>query len=139
MKGWGTVDPIEVIWTLAALPGLVVWVVNLVSASRSLRAVRVIGIVNGRRMIARYSVRKCWVLVIISGVFVLIGVSAMLRPPNPGAPRWDWLSLLLTAGLLGAPALITLLGFDWRRVEASVLHSARRDTAGKTLYRRADQ
>lgn len=138
MKGWGTVDPIELVWTLAALPGLLVWIVNLVSASRSLRTVRLAGIVNGRRLIARYSVRKCWVLVIISGVFVLIGVSAMLRPPNPAAQHWDWLSLLLTAGLLGAPALITLLGFDWRRVEASVLAMARHPV-GKTLYRRADQ
>lgn len=139
MKGWGTVEPLELVWTLAALPGLIIWIVNLTSASRSLRAVRSAGIVNGRRRIAQYTVRKCWVLIIISAVFVLIGISALLRPPNPGVPDWDWLRVLLTVGLLGAPALITLLGFDWRRVEASVLHSARHNTTGKTLYRRADQ
>lgn len=139
MKGWGTADPLELIWTLAAFPGLVVWIGNLISAGQSRRAVRLAGISNGRWLIAQYSVRKCWVLITLSGVFVLIGISALLRPPNPGVPHWDWLSLLLTLGLLGAPALITLLGFDWRRVEAAVLNAARHDTADKTLYRRTDR
>lgn len=132
MRSWGTVDPVELVWTLAALPGLIVWGVNLVSASRSLHAVRRAGIVNGRRVIAWYSVRKCWVLIVVSGVFALIGIIALLRPPNEAVPHWDWLRVLLTVGLLTAPALIAFLGFDWRHAEAAVLHSARRRQSADT-------
>ena len=115
---------LEVIWTGAALPGLVVWAVNLRSARRSLRAVHLVGVVNGRLRVARYGVRQGLVMLYASGVFVLIGVNALLRPVNPAAPEWDALRVLLTIGLISAPALISYLGLDWRRVEVGVLQRA---------------
>ena len=118
---WGTVDLIEVIWTLAAVPGWASWALNLRSAYRSLRAVRGAGIVDGRRMVARYTVRKSWIMMNLSGVFILIGVISMLRPANPAVPQWDALRVVLTVALLGAPAMISYLGADWRRVETEML------------------
>lgn len=121
----GTVDPLELIWTVAALPGLVVWVVNLHSARRSARAVRQAGIRDARAAVARYAVRKSLVMIHLAGVFAMIGIVAMLRPPNPEVPAWDALRILLTVGLLSAPAAISFIGVDWRRVEYETLRSAR--------------
>jgi hypothetical protein len=122
---WGTVDWIEVVWTLAALPGLLLWLYNRALAKRSLRAIKAAGATNGRLIIARYSVLKANVLIFISAVFVLIGVISMLRPTNAAAAGWDWIRVALTAGLLGAPAAISFLGYRWRAVEAQVVALAR--------------
>lgn len=117
---WGTVEWFEVVWTAAALPGLWLWLANRVLAGRSLRAVRAMGATNGRLIIARYSVLKSNILIGISAVLALIGVVAMARPANPAATAWDWSRVVLTIGLLGAPAGISFLGYRWRIVEQQV-------------------
>ena len=127
---WGTIEWFEVVWTLAALPGLALWIANWVLAARSLRAVRAAGATNGRLIIARYSVMKSIILIGISAAFVLIGGVAMARPTNPAATAWDWSRVVLTIGLLGAPAGISFLGYRWRVVEQQVtkLYLRRLDT-----------
>ena len=127
-----SVSPLEVAWTLAAVPGLAVWLVNLRSAWRSLRAARHAGIGNGRLIVARYNVRKTLTMIYISAVFVLIGAVAMLRPPNPSVPPLDLLRILQTVGLLSAPALISYIGVSWRRVEYGVLRIAEHRNGGKS-------
>lgn len=122
---WGTIDWIEVVWTLATLPGLVLWISNRILAGRSLRAIKSVGATNGRLIIARYSVMKSNVLIGVQAVFLLIGAISMLRPANPTVASWDWLRVLLTAGLLGAPAAISFLGYRWRVVEQKVTALAR--------------
>lgn len=123
---WGTIQWFEVVWTVAALPGMALWVANRALAVRSLRAVRAAGVTNGRLIIARYSVMKADVLIGISSVFVLIGAISMLRPVNPVAAGLDPIRLVLTIGLLGAPAAISYLGYRWREVERQVTALARR-------------
>lgn len=118
---WGTVDLVEVVWTAAAIPGWISWAQNLRSAYRSLRAVRGAGITNGRRAVARYTVRKSWIMMNLSGVFILIGGISMLRPANPEVATWDIPRIVLTIALLAAPAMISYLGADWRRVETEML------------------
>ena len=122
---WGTVEWIEVVWTLAALPGLALWLVNRISAGRSLRAIKAVGTANGRRIIARYSVQKSNVFIGVSAAFVMIGAIAMIRPANPNVADWSWSRIVLTAGLLGAPAAISFLGWRWRAVEQQVTALAR--------------
>jgi hypothetical protein len=119
------VDPIEVVWTLAALPGLILWVANYLSAKKALRAVHLFGITDARLVIARYSVMKAGVMIGLSFVFVLIGVISMCRPANPDVPQWDWLRVILTGGLIGGPASISFLGWRWRRAEETILQMAR--------------
>lgn len=123
---WNTIEWFEVVWTLAALPGLVLWVVNRTSATRSLRAVKAAGIGNGRLIIARYSVQKANVLIGVSAAFAAIGVVAMIRPTNPAADTWDLTRSLLTVGLLGGPAGVSFIGYRWRVVERQVTELARR-------------
>lgn len=122
---WGSIQWFEVVWTVAALPGLGLWLANRALAVRSLRAVRAARVTNGRLIIARYSVMKADVLIGVSSVFVLIGVIAMLRPDNPAAASFDPLRLVLTIGLLGAPTAISYLGWRWREVEQQVTALAR--------------
>jgi hypothetical protein len=117
---WGTIEWFEVVWTAAAVPGLALWTVNRVLAGRSLRAVRAMGATNGRLIIARYSVMKSNVFIGVSSALVLVGVVAMARPGNPAATTWDWSRIMLTIGLLGAPAGISFLGYRWRAVERQV-------------------
>jgi hypothetical protein len=123
---WDTIQWFEVVWTAAAVPGLLLWIANRVLATRSLRAIKGMGTTNGRLIIARYSVMKCDVHIGVSAVFVLIGVVAMIRPMNPAAVEWDWSRVALTVGLLGAPAAISFLGYKWRAVEQQVMALARR-------------
>jgi hypothetical protein len=123
---WTTVDLVEVVWTLAAVPGLVLWLGNRVEAGRSLRAIRAVGAHNGRMIIARYSVQKANVLVGVSAVFVLIGIISMIRPANPATATWDWPRIVLTLGVLGAPAGISFIGYRWRTVERQVTALARK-------------
>lgn len=123
---WATVEWFEVVWTAAAVPGLALWLYNRRLAVRSLRAIKAAGATNGRLIIARYMVMKADVLIGVSAAFVAVGVVAMIRPTNPGAAAWDWGRIVLTLGLLGAPAGIAFLGYRWRAVEQQVT----------TLYRR---
>src|SRR5215207_3812066 len=121
-----TIEWFEVVWTAAAIPGLVLWLSNHRLAVRSLRAIRTTGATNGRLIIARYMVQKALVLIGVSAAFALVGVIAMTRPTNPAATAWDWARIALTLGLLGAPAGIAYLGYRWRGVEQQVTALYRR-------------
>jgi hypothetical protein len=121
-----TIEWFEVVWTAAALPGLALWLSNHRLAIRSLRAVRAASVTNGRLIIARYSVLKARVFIGVSAAFALVGVIAMTRPTNPAATHWDWGRVALTIGLLGAPAAIAFLGYQWRAVEQQVTALYRR-------------
>jgi hypothetical protein len=122
---WNTIEWFEVVWTCAALPGLALWIANRFLAVRSLRAIKNAGTTNGRLIIARYSVMKADVFIGVSTAFVLIGIVAMGRATNPSAVDWDWTRVVLTVGLLGAPAAISFLGYKWRDVERRVVALAR--------------
>lgn len=123
---WGTVEWFEVVWTAAAVPGLTLWLSNHRLAVRSLRAVKAAGFANGRLIVARYSVVKARVFIGVSAALALVGVVAMTRPTNPAVTTWDWSRIVLTLGLLGAPAGIAYLGYRWRAVERQVIALYRR-------------
>jgi hypothetical protein len=122
---WTTIQWFEVVWTAAALPGLGLWMANRLLAVRSLKAIKNAGTTNGRLIIAHYSVTKADVFIGVSVAFALIGVVSMSRPTNPAAVDWDWTRVVLTVGLLGAPAAIAFLGYKWRDVERRVVALAR--------------
>lgn len=121
---WGTADLVEVLWTLSALPGLVMWLVNLAAANRSRKAMVVLGYGNGRLLWARFGVLLTSVFSTVELVFVLIGVVAMLRsrPANMGG---DWTRPVLTVGLIGASALIAFVGWRWRVVDHELVERYR--------------
>lgn len=118
----GTADLTEIVWTLAAVPGLVLWLVNRVAAGRSRRAVRRLGVGNGRLVWARFSVLLTDVFVLIETVFVVVGISAMLRAPSPDSTTLS--RLIVSVGFAGVSCLITFVGYRWRVVEAEILAGA---------------
>lgn len=122
-----TISWYEVIWTLGAVPGLLLWLWNWKGAVSSLRAIRSISTGNGRLLWAQFSTLMTFVFVGIEAVFVMLGVIAMATPsPNrPTVTTW-----VLVTGLLGASCAITFLAYKWRAVDQQIIGAARaRDEA----------
>lgn len=124
MTPWATVSLLELLWTLAALPGLVLWSVNAWNASKSLRAIRSIGARNGRLTWAQFSLHMTVVFVVIDVVFVLIGGISMTRMANPSGSQLS--TQVIGAGLLLASVAISLLSYRWRVVDMILIGRARR-------------
>ena len=122
--GWGTADVVEVLWTVAALPGLIVWLVNRAAASRSLEAVRTLGFGNGRMVWAKFGVLLTTAFVAVESTFVLLGVISMLRS-RPAQMGGDWTRPALTVGLIGTSLLIAFVGYRWRAVDVYLVSAAR--------------
>lgn len=118
---FGTVDLIEVLWTLAALPGLVLWLTNRIIAGRSLRAVIRLRVSNGRMLWARFSVLLTNVFVGVEAVFVLVGGIALFRESTGN----DVIRFVLAFALIGASALITWVGWRWRVVDQELVKLGR--------------
>lgn len=124
MTPWATVSLLELLWTLAALPGLVLWSVNAWNASKSLRAIRSIGARNGRLTWAQFSLHMTVVFVVIDVVFVLIGGISMTRMANPSGSQLS--TQVIGAGLLLASVAISLLSYRWRVVDMILIGRAHR-------------
>ena len=118
-----TVEVAEVVWTAAAFPGLVMWLVNLRDAGRTRAAARLLPVPNGRLAWARFSVEFCRVLVFVEVTYVGLGVVGMTRPPNPAAQPLATLAIVL--GLIAASAAVSFLGWRWRAVDRQLIAMAR--------------
>lgn len=119
-----TVSVEELVWTAAALPGLLFWARNLVDASRGLRVAKVITPRNGRYLWARFSVELTSTFMGIETLFVVIGVLSMLRPPAMGAQAQG--RIVTVIGLIAASVVITVLAIRWKRVDDAIIAAARR-------------
>lgn len=117
-----TVQFTELLWTIVALPGLLLWLSNRQRARASLQAAKRLAIGNGRRAFARFSVRETTVWAFVEFVFVIIGVVSMTYESNPDSNTLS--SLVIVAGLIVASAMITALGVEWRRVDRELVRTA---------------
>jgi hypothetical protein len=129
-----TIDPIEVIWVLAAVPGLWLWARNAGETQRDLAAARSIAARDGRYLWASFSVLLTRTFVGIEALFVILGVVAMFReqPPDDPSPWFRW----VTAGLLvGASVLLSWLAYRWRSVNKMILAVARERVAERRIPR----
>lgn len=114
-----TLDYIEVIWMLVALPGLAVWVSNTVRARANVKAARTLTVVNGRLLAAVHLLRVAWVFVAIETFFVTIGATSMLRISDPDED--EPIRLFIAFAVIGISAAITWMGYERRRVETELL------------------
>ena len=114
-----TIQVLEVLWVLVAIPGLVRWTLNRRTSTKYVRALRSMGGGNGRMVVAKFAVRETTAFVTIESIFVLIGFLSMTSAPNPTALQYT--SLVVALGFIAASVYITLLGRDWSRVDALVL------------------
>ena len=117
-----TIQVTELLWTIVAIPGLLLWVSNRMRAGASLRATKRLDIGNGRRAFARFAVRETTVWAFVEAVFVAIGVVSMTYESNPDANTLS--SLVIVSGLILSSAMITALGMEWRRVDRELVRTA---------------
>lgn len=126
---FGTISIAEILWTICALPGLLVWLSNLNSARRDLRAVNRAGVIDGRYQWAKFSVLLTSVFSAIETLFLLLGLVGMLSPQTNNSTHLTPTGYVLTLGLLGSSALITLVGVRWRMVSNYILSVSRINAA----------
>lgn len=119
----GTASLIEMIWTLVALPGLVLWGVNTRSATLTIRAAKRSGISNGRMEWARFGRLLTACFLFVEFVFLAAGVIAMMRPSNPGSPQT--LNYAFAGIFILASIIVTFVGKEWRRVDRYLVAAAR--------------
>lgn len=81
---YGTIEDIEILWTLLAMGGLGLASVLLYSAYGDYRAVKRQGIRNGRRVLAVLAVQTETLRAVIQAIFLAIGVAAMFVPSPVG-------------------------------------------------------
>lgn len=118
-------NAIEVVWTVAALPGLVLWATNCASAAVTLRSCKAVpGTPAGSLLWARFSVQLTAVFVGIEAVFVILGVISMTRPNNPAATTLT--SYVIAGALILASVGISYLAYRWRAVDNQLVGAARR-------------
>lgn len=121
--GIGSATWLEIAWTLAAIPGFVLWAKSWFSARQSLKAVRNLKYSNGRLLWAKFSLQLTSVMLIIEFAFITIGVIAMSLQTNPSSnPTY---SLIISVVLISSSVFISLLAYRWREVEAQILEMAR--------------
>ena len=120
-----TIDLAEVVWTLAALPGLVMWLANRRDAGRMRAAARTLPRPNGRLAWAQFAVLFTNVMVGVELVYICLGAVGMIRPPNPAASERPLIGLVIVLGLIAASAAVSFLGWRWRAVDRQLVAMAR--------------
>lgn len=118
-----TVDITELLWTVCAIPGLWLWILNQRESARDVRAARTIIPRNGRYLWASFSVLLTRMFVGIEVLFVLLGIVAMFRP-SPMDPT-PVIRYVTVAGLILASAGITWLSYRWKQVNRDIVQAAR--------------
>lgn len=98
---------IEIIWTLVAFVGAAVGLFNVGEAVRDLRALGVLS--NGRRIIAKATIRREGIRLLVFVLYISVGVSAGLTPARPDAePSAVGIILVFTSVVLTLNGLLDL-------------------------------
>lgn len=119
-----SVQLIEVIWTIATVPGLIVWAFNLRAAWLSLRATQELHSDLSTRIYAGVGVRLSVAAISVESIFLLWGLFGMSQPST--TERITPMGLVITVGLVVIALVVAVLGFDIRRADAAVMDLARR-------------
>lgn len=127
--GYGTASWIEIVWTLAAIPGFVLWSRSFVSSVKSLRAIRATKASNGRLLWARFSYRLTALMVLVELAFMVVGVIALSRGANPDANVIS--ALVIAISFMTVSFVVTTLAYQWREVEKQILEIAKARFAEK--------
>lgn len=123
-QAYGTASWIEIIWTLAAIPGFILWLLSAISARKSLVATKRLKHTNGRLLWAKFSFKLTSLMTFIELTFIILGSIALSLPANPSSSLIS--TIIIASGLTTVSIFITLLAYQWRAVEAQILHLAKR-------------
>lgn len=113
-----TIQPTEIAWMVAAIPGLWLWFSNMRYAWGTLNFLKRLPLVNGRMVWARFSVTLTLTFVAIEAGFVAIGLVAMTTEPSPTstlAIRWIFAGVFIAASIA-----ITYIALRWRLVDKAL-------------------
>lgn len=117
---YGTVEDIEVLWTVIALAGLVYSVINFGEAHKDLQVIKARSIHNGRRIIARAALWSEGFRAIIQAIFFLTGVTVLFLPSPPTSyhqPTAQVVAgILIRWGFIVSSVLLTAKAYLARRV-----------------------
>ena len=118
---YGTIEDIEVVWTLIALIGLVFSLHNFLEVRKDIKVLNSLNIQNGRRAIAKVSYKSELTRAVKQIIFLIIGIFALYLPGG----NYSHLTIFMTIvnivfrwGLIISSALTTYqsyLAYDLRR------------------------
>lgn len=115
IASYGTVQDIEILWTIVALIGAIFSIHNLREALKDYRALTLTAKTNGRGTIARFNLKSESVRLIIQTIFFTIGILAMLIPGGDYPPGTETLLIVVGAivrwGIILSSVLISLKSF----------------------------
>lgn len=112
-----TVQMFEVVWVLAALIGMIIWLVNLHSSLVTYRIAILLEDDNGRKVWSRFSVTFCVVVLLSELSFLAASIASMVRPGTETSTE----KFVLVYGLALSAALIGVAGIMWRTVERELI------------------
>ena len=97
-----TISPIELVWTVAALVGVLVNVAAMLDAWRDLRALHALHLNGAREIVARGNIRRECFRIFKQSCFLVVGLYFMAQPPAPSSAGQDLsvAGLVLVSGLL---------------------------------------
>ena len=97
MLAVGRVDPLEVIWIIISIGTLAFCVFCLIEARRDFKAVIDAGVNSAALMQVRSDRRIAWVFVSFAALYLVLGLFALTRVPNPDAQRTGtaWVSITI--------------------------------------------
>lgn len=129
---YGSVGDIEIAWVLIASCGFFFALWNYIDAIKDCRALKTLGAVNGRMLLARAQKWQDGLRMGIHSIFILIGVLAMTIPDtsvvNYGSTAF-WIGVAVRWGLLIAAVMLVVQSAIARIVRYRVMDIARHDLA----------
>ena len=113
-----TVQAGELIWTLLAVPGVVLWATNYLAAATARSGARVLNESKSVRLYTDFAAEQCAIMMAVELVFVTTGVVAMFSPANPESPHATKyvFAILFTATSIA----ISYVAFRWRKSNIAV-------------------
>lgn len=121
---YGSIEDIEIVWTLVAALGLGYSLLNIRDAKIDLSYLREMRVINGRLLVAKANLLTESLRAVIQAIFLVIGLLAMtLVTSTPDNLSWNQLAISMAVrwGLITASILLTAKTIIARRLRKQVV------------------
>lgn len=119
-----TIQIAEIIWMVTAIPGLVVWLINLRESLKTMRIAKLQSRTDPRYVWARFSTFLTVAAVLVEASFILIGSASMTVPASPSGNVV--VRYVVTTFFVLVSIVITIIGLEWKRVHSNIMDIVRR-------------
>ena len=114
-----TIQLIELLWTISAVPGLIFWILNFLSAWRSRKAVKLYGGTKSMRIYANFAIESTLIMIYIEVIMCSLGVLFMIMPNVSTSPSLTKNILAIT--LISVSVSLSYKAFKWQLVDRTIL------------------